>query len=393
MKILHTSDWHLGSRLGNQDRLSDQFERLAELCEYIDREDVELLLVAGDVFDEHRAEALARIIGRLAQLLTPRIEAGLNCVFIAGNHDREHVFPLLSGLQELVAPTAGRQVVFADRPGLIPVTGHRGETISLMLLPYPTPVRYGLADQRWASPDLKRQDLASAVRSSIRECAAEAQASGHARPVVVSGHFLIRGIREGLYHLTEQDDIPLEAGDLPAYAYVALGHIHKPQMVGAPYIRYCGSLERMDRGEQHDAKEALLVEIGRSGLHDVRALPLRATPFAHCTVSSEADLQACADSIPERDRALVSLTFALRREQSLMALQSRARELFPRWYETRDVQWLDRPAPTARGVLEVNERDIAGSVRAYLQQALDDDPDRDDLLRLAEELLVEEELS
>lgn len=392
MRILHTSDWHLGARLGNQDRLGDQFERLIELCDYIDREDVELLLVSGDVFDEHRAEALARIIGRLAQLLTPRIEAGLNCVFIAGNHDREHVFPLLSGLQELVAPIAGRQVVFADRPGLIPVTGRRGETISLMLLPYPTPVRYGLADQRWASPDLKRQDLASAVRLSIRECAAEANASAHGHPVVVSGHFLIRGIREGLYHLTEQDDISIEASDLPAYAYVALGHIHKPQIVGAPYIRYCGSLERMDRGEQYDAKQALLIDVGKTGLHGVTELPLRATPFAHFTASSEADLQSCADGLPERDHALVSLTFNLRREQSLMALQTKARELFPRWYGPPDVHWLGDPIAATRPALEMNERDVAGTVRAYLEQTLGDDPDRDVLLSLAEGLLAEEEI-
>src|SRR5436309_1449035 len=146
MRILHTSDWHLGARLGNQDRLKDQPERLQELCDYIDREEVDLLLVAGDVFDEHRAESLAAIINRLARLLTPRIEAGLSCVFIAGNHDREHVFPFLRGLQDLVSSKGQRRVIFTERPDFVPVSSRNGETINLLLLPYPTPTRYNLAD-------------------------------------------------------------------------------------------------------------------------------------------------------------------------------------------------------------------------------------------------------
>jgi hypothetical protein len=149
----------------------------------------------------------------------------------------------------------------------------------------------------------------------------------------------------------------------------------------------------MDRGEQQDAKQALLVDVGKGGLHEVRELPLSATPFAHFTVSSEADLQSCADGCPERDRALVSLTFSLKREQSLMAQRARAAELFPRWYDQGDVQWLDDPKPARRPALEVNERDVAGSVRIYLRQRLEDDPNRSELMQLAEELLTDEGLS
>ncbi len=159
MRLLHTSDWHLGARLGNQDRLPDQLERLEEICRYLDENEVDVLLVAGDVFDEHRSEALARIIARLARLLKPRIEAGMWAVFIAGNHDREHVFPLIRGLQDLLtaesslpAGQAGPRVVFAERPALVPVTARSGEQVQLMLLPYPTPTRYELPDERLAQP-------------------------------------------------------------------------------------------------------------------------------------------------------------------------------------------------------------------------------------------------
>jgi exonuclease SbcD len=392
MRVLHTSDWHLGARLGNQDRLNDQFERLQELCECIDREEVDLLLVAGDIFDEHRAEALARIINRLARLLTPRIKAGLSCVFIAGNHDREHVFPLLRGLQTLISPEGQRRVIFTERPTLVPVSGRNGtETINLVLLPYPTSVRYDLADQQWPSPDSKRRDLAEAVRSRIQELGREAQDSGRGVPVVMCGHFLVQGVKERLYQLTEQDDIPLEQGDLPSYAYIALGHIHKPQVIGAPHIRYCGSLDRMDRAEVGYKKQALLVEIGRSGLQGIRELSLCATPFAHIQASLESDLEEAAANLAEPERTLVSLTFTLRQNQSLGALQARARQLFPRLYAPPEVRWADAPTPTSSTHIETSHRDVAGTVRTYLKHVLREDPDADALLQEAEKLLTEME--
>ena len=384
MRLLHTGDWHLGARLGSQDRLPDQFGRLDEICRYLDDREVDVLLVAGDVFDEHRAEPLARIIARLARLLRPHIEAGMWAVFIAGNHDREHVFPLIEGLQDLVAGDARPRVVFAWRPALVPVTARSGERVQLMLLPYPTPTRYELADQRWPSPDAKRQALAQALREGIGELAREARSTPGA-PVVLCGHFLVRGVREGLYQLSEQEDVPVEPGDLPSYAYIALGHIHKPQTVGAPHIRYCGSLERMNRGEADDRKMALLADVRREGLVDLTELPLNATPFAHVGAASEDDLERAANELPEPERTLVSLSLNLSPDEPAGPLLARARALFPRLWAPPEIRLLETAAPPTPPAID--RRDVAGTVRSYLREALVDDPDRDELLRLAEELL------
>jgi exonuclease SbcD len=391
MRILHTSDWHLGARLGNQDRWPDHSERLQELCAYIDQEEVDLLLVAGDVFDEHRAEPLAVIINRLARLLTPRIEAGLSCVFIAGNHDREHVFPFLRGLQDLVSPKSQRRVIFAERPQLVHISGRSNETINLMLLPYPTPVRYDLVDQQWPSPDKKRSDLADAVRSRIKELGEETRHLSRGLQTVMCGHFLVRGVKEGLYQLSEQEDVPLETGDLPNYAYVALGHIHKPQLIGTPHIRYCGSLDRMDRAEMGYDKQALLIDIGRSGLQDIRELPLQATPFAHVQASSESDLETAATELPDLQRTLVSLTLTLQQDQSFGALQARARQLFTRLYHAPEVRWANTPTQPNRlsDPSVINQRDVTGTVRSYLQSVLKDDPDAEALPQETETLLAE----
>lgn len=390
MRLLHTSDWHLGARLGNQDRLPDQFARLEEVCRYLDENEVDVLLVAGDVFDEHRSEPLARIIARLARLLRPRIAAGLWAVFIAGNHDREYVFPLIRGLQDLVAADGGGRVVFADKPSLVPLATRSGERVQLMLLPYPTSTRYELADpprSGWPTPDHKRKALADALRERIGELAGEARSSPGV-PVVLAGHFLVRGVREGFYQLSEQEDVPVEPADLPSYAYIALGHIHKPQSVGSPHIRYCGSLERMDRGERDDRKVVLLADIGREGLRGLVELPLDATPFAHVTAATEDDLDRAAGELPEPERTLVSLGLELSHDQPVGPLLARARSLFPRLWAPPDIRFLG-PAAVSPPPSPIDRRDVAGTVRSYLREALADDPDRDELLRLAEELLAE----
>jgi len=60
------------------------------------------------VVDEHRASHLDGVLGELAELLRPELERGLRAVFLAGNHDRDHLFPLLNGVQRLVG-AGGRQ--------------------------------------------------------------------------------------------------------------------------------------------------------------------------------------------------------------------------------------------------------------------------------------------
>lgn len=385
MNILHTSDWHLGARLGNQDRLPDQFARLEEICSAIDENEVDLLIVAGDIFDEHRAEPLAKIVVRLARLLKPRAAAGLTTVFIAGNHDREHVFPLLTGLQDLVAPEGERRVVFASRPTLETITTRLGKRLQLLLLPYPTPSAYSLAAESWPSPDTKRAALAEALRGTLNELSTNARVSKNVQTVLV-GHFLLRGAAGNGYELTEQEDVIIEAGDLPVYSYAALGHVHKPQYVGAPYIRYCGSIERMDRGEAGDTKEALLVKMGESGLEDVVPIPLSATPLELVEAASESELEDAAAGMKEKEHALVSVRLTLNREMSLASMQDLARRLFPRMYKAPEITWLD--APERAPVRSIERLDPRSTVRRYIQKAVpEEDAARDALLHIADNVM------
>src|SRR5438094_7799207 len=85
-----------------------------------------------------------------------------------------------------------------------------------------------------------------------------------ARPTVLAAHILTGGaeVREGV-RLGEADGVVLQDAELPTgYAYVALGDFHRPQvLMDLPHVRYCGSIDRMDLGEQGEEKGVLLVDI------------------------------------------------------------------------------------------------------------------------------------
>lgn len=395
MKILHTSDWHLGARIGRLDRADDAFARIAEIAALIDEEDVDLLLVAGDVFDEARTHQLGGLLRRLGDILAPRIADGLSAVFLAGNHDKESVFPFLNAAKELFGAGAAEQVAFIERPSVLEVPSRSGgEAVAVVCMPYPTHFRYDLEARGWPSRDVRNRELADAVRARITELTEEAAQRCAGLPTVMAAHLLVRGadIGHGTYCLTEADDIPVERGDLPAWDYVALGHIHKPQDMGHPNIRYSGSIERMDLGEAGDRKGAVLVEVAGRGKVTHRTIELAATPFASIEASNETELRERHAEMDEPLHTLVSLTLTIDGTESVTGLVAKAHELFPRLYREPEIR-RSIAATKATGGSGFDRGDVAGTVRRYLETRLGEDPDTKPVIALAEELLASEELS
>jgi DNA repair exonuclease SbcCD nuclease subunit len=265
----------------------------------------------------------------------------------------------------------------------------RDEAVNLLLLPFPTQDRYALQALDVADGALRRRQLADAVRRSIRELSESVR--GSADPTVVAGHFLIRGFGRDGHELSEADDVPLEAGDLPAFAYVALGHIHQAMRLSTPSIRYSGSIERMDFGEAGEEKSAVLVEVGGGGggglAREPELLPLRATRLVR--VEAEASPEALAAGAAARgdlSDAIVALRLRVQPGQSTLAAQVEARRLFPRLCQPIDLE-MAAAAPSAEVVARYDRRDVAGTVRRFLAAELEGDADREELLAMAERLL------
>jgi exonuclease SbcD len=188
----------------------------------------------------------------------------------------------------------------------------------------------------------------------------------------------------------------VEGSELPEqFDYAALGHIHKPQWLGASHVRYCGSIERLDLGEQGDQKGVVIVEIGPDGRNgDPVVFPMPATAVYEVTVlNPAADIPRLKMEYPDAKDDLVNLH--IRYTAGVDQLEEVLRDLdriFPRWY-ARDWQETGALGPTLVGPDGAGNKTFGETVRDYLGQELiqHEEAERQAILGLADGLLKEME--
>ncbi|WP_289047698.1 exonuclease SbcCD subunit D C-terminal domain-containing protein [uncultured Psychrobacter sp.] len=275
LTILHTSDWHLGRRLYGRMRYEEFEAFLSWLQETISAHKVDVLIVAGDIFDtmtpSNRAQALYyEFLGKVSKLCCEHI------VIVAGNHDSPTFLDapskVLKFLNVHVIGTAcddlNDEVLVLDA---VDGTPH----CIIAAVPYlrDRDVRGSHAGE---SADSKDANVIKGIRAHYDEVASIAKArqehlsNAHQRhiPIIATGHLFAAGSKT-----TEDDGVrDLYVGSLgqisadmfdDGFDYVALGHLHVPQRVGGcEHIRYSGSPIAMGFGEAKQQKQVLLVEFG-----------------------------------------------------------------------------------------------------------------------------------
>lgn len=408
MKILHTADWHLGDRLGRIDRTDDLRKAVERVAVYCEQEKVDVLLVAGDLFSElARPDNLRDSIRHWQDVFAGFLAGGGTVLTLTGNHDNENFCQTLRHAMALAAPAVGKagecvppgRLYLAAEPTFLRLRDRTDSfDVQFVLMPYPTPTRYlrGEAGQKYASPEEKNRLLVTAFEQTLRDLRAHAKYRPDA-PAVLAAHAHVRGaaIGPGLFRLTEQEDVVVgDDGLAEQFAYVALGHIHRPQFLGGhPHVRYSGSIERMDLGEQTDAKSAVLFEVtaaGRAG--EPVLLPLPSTPVYELAVTDPpTDLPRLRAEFADASADLVNLhiTYTAGRD-NLEEVLRELETIFPRWY-ARDWTESGQLGPSIAGPDTARGKGFAETVRDYLTQELTnhDEADRTAILERAEELLKE----
>jgi exonuclease SbcD len=407
MRILHTADWHLGDRLGRQDRTDDlrrAVERVAAVCA---EERVDVLLVAGDLFSELAApEGLRDAIRHLQETFADFLAGGGSILALTGNHDKENFCQTLRHAMHLAAPVGGRpgdrvptgRLHLATGPTWLRLPDRAtGAEVQFVLMPYPTPTRYLTeeASQAYQGFDEKNRHLMRAFTDWLR-AVRTAPGFDPSLPTVLSAHVAMQGSDLSTrFRLSAEEDVLFEETSLlDAYAYVALGHIHKPQFLGGrPHVRYSGSIERLDLGERGDDKGVVLFDLGPEGLRGEPAFrPLDATPMYDVEiVSPQAQIPNLETDYPEAKRALVriSLTYTAgvdNREEILRELE----RIFPRWYD-RQITESSALGPTLTVGEAPRTKSFEDTVRDYLLQELcnHDEGLRQAVLARAEALMAE----
>jgi DNA repair protein SbcD/Mre11 len=296
IRLLHLADLHIGmenygrinAASGLHTRLLDYLERLDEAIAFGLQEQVDLVLIAGDIYKNrtpnptHQRE-FARRIGRL------RAE-GIPVFILTGNHD--------------MSPSAGRAhsveifntlaidgVTIADRPKLHTVSTRSGP-LQIIALPWITRQLLLTRDEtRMASfgeiEALMRQRVEVTLERFVGDLARDI-------PAVLACHGTIDGAQPGAERgITLGSDMVLPRSMIAqdSIDYVAMGHIHRHQALGQhPPIVYAGSIERVDFGERNEEKGCVLVELEK-GATRWHFHPLQARPF----VSIEVDVRKNSD--------------------------------------------------------------------------------------------------
>lgn len=304
MRLIHTSDWHLGQTLHGQERDYEHGQFLAWLLDQLVVHQADALLIAGDVFDtvnpplkaqERLYDFIVRAHERLPQL---------DIVMIAGNHDSGGRIELPAPLmRRLNAHAVGRISWVAegelDHQRLcVPLHDSRGQVAAWCLtLPFLRPAEvtgFGGSDDYMAG-------IASVHERLIAAAQAQRQ-PGQALVAMSHAHMAGGAVSEE----SERNIVIGNAEALPAslfpesVAYVALGHLHKPQQVaGQARIRYSGSPLPLSFAEVNYPHQVLLVEFEGETLKGVESLPVpRAVEMIRIGRAPLAEVIAQLEALP-----------------------------------------------------------------------------------------------
>ena len=276
MNILHTSDWHIGKRLMDRERLPEQIAALDEIVRICDERDVDLVLVAGDVFDTYMPSADAEeVFFRAVKRIAGEKRA---VVIVSGNHDdgvrlaasaplaAEEGIYLFGGGYDVV-PVGGERAVkaVASGEGYVVIANARGEQVYINALPYPNEAR------------LKEEKTDESYADKLRRWIARGEAgfSGN-MPHILLSHLFVAG---GKVSESERDIDLGGARAVPvslfsAFDYVALGHLHRRQKLGEN-IYYSGAIMRFTFDEAGQEKGINIFDVTERGAENLKTVNLK----------------------------------------------------------------------------------------------------------------------
>ena len=276
MRIIHTSDWHLGQNFYSKSRAAEHDAFLNWLLTTAEHEQVDAIIVAGDIFDTGSPPSYAReLYNRFVVNLQ---QTGCHLVVLAGNHDSVATLnesrDILSFLNTTVIASAGHEPFILNR---------RDGTPGAVFCPVPfLRPRDIITSQSGLSGGEKVQQVLASITAYYQQQYQQAcEPRGDATlPIIASGHLTTVGasksdaVRD--IYIGTLDAFP--AQNFPPADYIALGHIHRAQKIGgSEHIRYSGSPIALSFDETGKAKSVNLVSFTDGKLADVTPLTVPVT--------------------------------------------------------------------------------------------------------------------
>ncbi|WP_040197556.1 exonuclease SbcCD subunit D [Candidatus Soleaferrea massiliensis] len=268
MKLLHTSDWHIGRYLNGYSLLEDQRYFLDRLCELVQEEQIDAVVIAGDLYDRSipPVEAI-RLLDDIFLRFTSEI--GIPVLAIAGNHDSAWRLHFGSRLYR--------------QSGLYLESVYQKDIACVTLTDASGPVHFYLLP--FVPPEQLKKDFDLPSGASMDEAFAALMQHNRSRLDLTQRNVLVA---HGFFSNMQQVEPMvcdsehqlggvdlINAKSCEHFDYVALGHLHTPQNLGCGTIRYAGSILKYSVSEARQHKSVSIVELGEKGEVQCRTVPIK----------------------------------------------------------------------------------------------------------------------
>lgn len=307
MKILHTSDWHIGKQLHKFD-LSEDLDLFFEwLIAYIKNESIDVLLVSGDIFDQANPSQAA--YKQYYDVLKQLINLDCKIILTGGNHDSASVLNAPAELLKAfdISVIGGSTDDIAD---MFIEIERKNEKLVVAAIPFlkDRDIRKSAAGESYAT---KIEQIKSGLQSYFSKINAHYTDHHNNEVFIVMGHLYVQGseISESERDIQIGNQAGVEAHMFEGIPhYVALGHIHKPQVISLEHnIHYCGSPIPLSFSEKEDCKQINVITVENQ---QIAQLDIVAIPKHRNLITFEGTLQEVADHINAYSEATTLMSLA-----------------------------------------------------------------------------------
>lgn len=307
MKIVHTADWHIGKTVNDFSMLADQEYFLGKLKQKLIEEEVDVLIVAGDLYDRTvpSAQAVDLVNSFFCDII---LNSNIKIICVAGNHDSGERLSFASDIIKAsglymrgkLGKDCFEKITFTDEFG----------SVNFYAVPYVEP-----AQARFVFDEKDIHTFDDANRF-ITEKITEQMDKTQRNILIMHGNYSYISENKSDSSALSESEVSVGGADLVnassynAFDYAALGHIHESKAVGIDTIRYSGSLLKYSIDESAQNKDIPLIELGEKGETHISYLKIPPMRDLRIISGSFDDIISndFDDTLPSEDYVFVNLT-------------------------------------------------------------------------------------
>jgi exonuclease SbcD len=295
MKILHTSDWHLGQSFFGKSRANEHRAFLTWLMNQAKEQQADTIVVAGDIFDTGAPPSYARELYN--DFVVQARQQGVQLVLLGGNHDSVAVLEENKTLLNMLSTEVIARVSEDPSESILLLNDRSGKPGAILCAVPFIRSRDILLSNEGDSAEDKSKALGQAIEQhyhTLYQLALQKRTEcGLNLPIMATGHLSVIGakVSDSVRDIYIGTLSTLSNRSFPPVDYLALGHIHRPQVVGEEHIRYCGSPIPLSFDELHYPKQVMLVEFDLNGQRNLTPIEVPRFQNMVSLKSTMADLQ------------------------------------------------------------------------------------------------------